>query len=311
MTSQFQIIAPTPPSLDLPPEVAGIFPGIAGEYVRRLIRLALEEDGPDLTAQGVFSPQDQAEAVLVAKQDSLVVGLPLISLIFQQMGHNSPGNCWRAEVPEGSAVKNGHTLASFFIDAITLLKAERVILNLISHLSGVANLTKQYVDQLDGTGVRLLDTRKTLPGMRYPEKYAVRMGGGYNHRMDLAQMLMIKDNHIDASGSISAAALALLAKYNPCPPLEIECRTLAEVQEAVVCRPNRILLDNMDVVMLNKVLPLIPLDIEAEISGGVSLENIRGFALACERRPADYISVGRLTHSAPVADFSIRTRTLS
>ena len=297
-------------SSDLPPEVEKIFPGLAGEYVTRLIRLALDEDGVDLTAQGVFSTEDQAEAVLVAKQDSLVAGLPLISLIFQQMGIKNPCVHWRAEVIEGAFVANGQILASFFIDTITLLKAERVILNTINHLSGVANLTKQYVDQLVGTEVRLLYTRKTLPGMRYPEKYAVRIGGGFNHRMDLAQMLMLKDNHIDACGSLIAAVTTLRSKYSPCPQLEIECRTIDEVKEATACYPDRILLDNMSYAMLNEVLPLIPRNIEAEISGGVTLENIRGYALSCRSRPADFISVGRLTHSAPVADFSIRIQSI-
>ena len=124
--------------------------------------------------------------------------------------------------------------------------------------------------------------------------------------MNLADMLMIKDNHIDAAGSITAAVEALRMRYHPCPPIEVECRNEAEVREAVACRPERILLDNMGTELLAEVLPLIPRDIEAEISGGVTLETIRELALSSRERPADFISVGRITHSAPSADFSMK-----
>ena len=160
--------------------------------------------------------------------------------------------------------------------------------------------------ELEGTGVRLLDTRKTLPGFRHLEKYAVRVAGGVNHRMNLWEMLMVKDNHIDAAGSITRAVASLREHFHPCPPIEVECRGAAEVREAVACRPARILLDNMGSAELRNVLPLIPPEIEAEISGGVTLENIRELALSSRERPADFISVGRLTHSAPSADFSMR-----
>ncbi|MBP3731346.1 MAG: nicotinate-nucleotide diphosphorylase (carboxylating), partial [Mailhella sp.] len=127
-----------------------------------------------------------------------------------------------------------------------------------------------------------------------------------NHRMDLAELLMIKDNHIDAAGTITRAVSALRRCYSPCPPIEVECRGRQEVEEAVACAPDRILLDNMDSKMLGVVLPLIPASIEAEISGGVTLDNIRELALSSSVRPADFISVGRITHSAPSADFSMR-----
>ncbi len=271
-----------------------------------LVRLALEEDGPDLTALGVFAPDDEAEAVIVAKQPTLVVGLPVIGRVFAAMGDHSAR--WEALKPEGGRAEPGETVARIHGNTIALLKAERVILNIVTHLSGVANLTRRYADALEGTATRLLDTRKTLPGQRHLEKYAVRMGGGHNHRMSLTDMLMLKDNHIDAAGSITAAVAALRARYVPCPPVEVECRTLAEVREAVAARPERIMLDNMTPERLAEALPLIPRDLEAEISGGVDLSNIRAFALACPARPADFISVGRITHSAPAADFSMRLK---
>lgn len=276
------------------------------EFLKNAIAAALEEDGPDLTAEGIFPPTASVRARIVAKEDTLVTGLPLIPLILgvhaEQGGDMAH---WQACVDEGAKVACGTEVARLHGPTVTLLKTERIILNFITHLSGIANLTRRYVDRLDGTGVRLLDTRKTLPGLRWPEKYAVRVGGGHNHRRNLTEMLMLKDNHIDAAGSITAAVRQLRTVYTPCPPIEVECRNEAEVREAVDARADRVMLDNMDVAGLAAALPLIPVQIEAEISGGVTLDNIRELALAGTRR-ADFISVGRLTHSAAAADFSMR-----
>ena len=292
------------PPFVIPADTAAALSETACAFAADLICMALEEDGPDLTSLGIFPPQDEARAYIVAKQRTLVVGLPLISLVLSVIGMDPAS--WSAEVKEGSLVESGTVVARLHGHTIQLLKAERVILNLMTHLSGVADLTRAYVEKLEGTGVRLLDTRKTLPGHRYLEKYAVLVAGGCNHRMNLADMLMIKDNHIDAAGSITKAVEALRNRYHPCPPVEVECRDEAEVREAVACRPERILLDNMTPAMLAGILPLIPREIEAEISGGVTLDTIRELALSCRTRPADFISVGRITHSAPSADFSMK-----
>ncbi len=298
------LVPPQAPAL--PPDVMAAFPGRQGLYIQNLVRLALEEDGQDLTSLGVFDPADRCEAVLVNKEPTFVVGLPLISLIFSELGSSRPWSLWKAQVEEGTRVQELEQKVTRIAGPTALvLKAERVIINFISHLSGVANLTWRYVQALEGTGVKLLDTRKTQPGMRHLEKYAVRLAGAFNHRMDLCEMLMLKDNHVDAAGSITNAVSMLRKAYSPCPPLEVECRTQDEVKEAVACQPERILLDNMDAKALAEALPLVPSHIEAEVSGGVSLENIRTLALASPRRP-DFISVGRITHSAPVADFSLR-----
>lgn len=288
----------------VPADIAAVFSETACAFAVRLIRMALDEDGPDLTSIGIFPPKEEASAYIVAKQRTLVAGLPLVSLVLAVAGMQP--DAWHAEVKDGDIVECGTVVAHLHGRTVQLLKAERIILNLMTHLSGVANLTREYVLRLEGTGVRLLDTRKTLPGQRYLEKYAVRVAGGYNHRMNLGDMLMIKDNHIDAAGSIAGAVKALRKCYTPCPPIEVECRNKAEVLEAVQCCPERILLDNMDALQLAEVLPLIPRTIEAEISGGVTLENIRRLALACRTRPADFISVGRITHSAPSSDFSMK-----
>ena len=288
----------------VPADTAAVFSDTACEFAVGLIGMALDEDGPDLTSLGIFPPEEESRAYIVAKERTLVVGLPLISLVLAVIGMKP--DSWTAEVKEGSLVEKGTVVARLHGRTMELLKAERVILNLMTHLSGVANLTRSYVERLEGTGVRLLDTRKTLPGHRYLEKYAVRVAGGVNHRMNLADMLMIKDNHIDAAGSITRAVEALRGRYSPCPPIEVECRDEAEVREAVACRPERIMLDNMGVEQLSVVLPLIPREMEAEISGGVTLETIRELALSSRERPADFISVGRITHSAPSADFSMK-----
>ncbi|MDR1857580.1 MAG: carboxylating nicotinate-nucleotide diphosphorylase [Desulfovibrio sp.] len=274
--------------------------------VRSLIRLALEEDGPDMTALGVFRHDTPMEAILRAKQDSLTVGLPLVGMVLKELG--TPFR-WRALVREGNRVPAGTHVAVIHAPAVHLLRAERVVLNMICRMSGIANLTATYVARLEGTGVRLLDTRKTDPGMRWPEKYAVAAGGGHNHRRDLREMLMLKDNHIDAAGSITDAVSALRASYSPCPPIEVECRTLEHVEQAVQMRVSRIMMDNMTAPLLGQALALVPKDIEAEVSGNVTLDTIRDIALT-RPRPPDFISVGRITHSAPSADFSMTLSTV-
>lgn len=270
-------------------------------YLRRSIELALDEDGPDLTAQGLFAADAPMHAVIRAKEDTHVVGLPVIHEVFEVMGADPHVEML---VEEASTVPAMTEVVHMEGPAIVLLKAERVILNFITHLSGIANLTARYVRELEGTGVRLLDTRKTTPCLRWPEKYAVQAGGGCNHRKNLVEMLMLKDNHIDAAGSITRAVARLRETYSPCPPIEVECRTLDHVREAVAAGADRIMMDNMGAPLLGQALELVPAHIEAEVSGGVTLETIRGIALTGPRHP-DFISVGRLTHSAVAADFSM------
>ncbi|MDR2489566.1 MAG: carboxylating nicotinate-nucleotide diphosphorylase [Desulfovibrio sp.] len=286
---------------------AAFFSGEAGAHLMRAVKDALAEDGPDLTSNAVFSPEDVLYAYIVAKQDTLLAGMPVAPIVLEESARLEPG-AWSYSSPagEGSFLRAGATALSLTGSARILLRAERVILNFISHLSGIANLTSAYVKALEGTGVRLLDTRKTLPGMRYPEKYAVLVGGGCNHRKNLGELLMLKDNHIDAAGGITPAVAALRTAYRPTPPIEVECRTLNEVAEAVACEVSRIMLDNMSPDMLRRALELVPARVEVEISGGVTLENIADIARSGATRNADFISVGRLTHSAPAADFSMR-----
>ena len=281
------------------------FTGEALALLLSTLRTSLQEDGCDLTTNAVFAPDAPLSAAIIAKEENLVAGLAILPLVLEETTLVEPG-FWQIHhtTAEGTRVGRGSEVASFSGSARVLLRAERIILNFLCHLSGIANLVHTYTSQLEGTGVRLLDTRKTLPGLRYPEKYAVLVGGGTNHRKNLREMLMLKDNHIDAAGGITPAVEALRASCRGIP-IEVECRTVADVREAAALGVERIMLDNMDDAATRQALVLVPPSIEVEISGNVTLETIRQRVFAdCPRKP-DFISVGRLTHSAPYADFSM------
>ncbi|MDC0335552.1 carboxylating nicotinate-nucleotide diphosphorylase [Pseudodesulfovibrio sp.] len=280
------------------------FQAEARMFLLATIRIALAEDASDLTSMGLFNESDMAQAMIVAKQDTIVAGLPIIPMILEFGGEDCQSHL---NVDDGDAVSAGTMVAALQGPALQLLKAERVIMNFLCHLSGIANMTAQYAEALKGTKTQLLDTRKTLPGLRFPEKYAVLAGGGKNHRLTLSDMLMLKDNHIDRAGSITQAVDALLRTHTPCPPIEVECRTLEEVEEACQCKIQRIMLDNMDEKTMKTALGAIPDSIETEISGNISLDTIREIA---ELGP-NFISVGKLTHSAPSSDFSMQFVPLS
>lgn len=287
------------------------FSGEAQAFLQQAIAASLSEDGPDITTLAIFDDLRTISAEITAKEHAVLAGLPIVPLVLEMTEEtmNTPPLTaweWKALAKEGSAVAPGTVVGELYGPARLILRAERVILNFLAHLSGIASLTAQYVHKLEGTGVTLLDTRKTLPGLRYPEKYAVLVGGGRNHRLNLGELILLKDNHIDAAGSITLAVERLRDGHLPCPPIEVECRTRAEVEEAVVCQVDRIMLDNMDIPTLGEVLPLVPEKIQTEISGGINLKNIREHALASTARRPDFISVGRITHSAPSADFSMR-----
>jgi nicotinate-nucleotide pyrophosphorylase (carboxylating) len=277
------------------------FAGASREYLLSCVDLALAEDGADLTSRAVFDSADRAAAELVAKERLVAAGLPLVALVLDRVQPGT-GDGVRLLAADGDELASGTVAARLECPTLALLKAERVFLNLVCRLSGIATLTARYAAELAGTRTRLLDTRKTTPGLRHAEKYAVLCGGGENHRLDLEEMLMLKDNHIDRAGGITPAVAALRRTYAPCPPIEVECRTLAEVDEAVAAGVDRIMLDNMDQATLRQALARVPDAIPTEISGGVSLENLRTLASL----GPTFISVGRLTHSAPAADFSLR-----
>ncbi|MDR0827951.1 MAG: carboxylating nicotinate-nucleotide diphosphorylase [Desulfovibrio sp.] len=288
------------------------FQGDARLCLMQSIRAALLEDGPDLTSNAVFSPEDMRTAAIVAKEDSLLAGLPILNLVLEETAAFERGS-WRVAnmAADGDFVRCGACVARITGSAPLLLRAERVILNFICRLSGIANLTRKYVQALQGTGVGLLDTRKTAPGLRYPDKYAVLVGGGLNHRKNLAELLMLKDNHIEAAGGITLAVERLRSFYPSGPGIEVECRSPEEALESAACGVQRIMLDNMSRDMIHSTLDLLPKSVEVEISGGVDLANIRELAALGGKRKADFISVGRITHSALVADFSMKIGALA
>ena len=268
-------------------------------YLRRSIELALDEDGPDLTAQGLFAADAPMHAVIRAKEDTHVVGLPVIHEVFEVMGADPHVEML---VEEASTVPAMTEVVRMEGPAIVLLKAERVILNFITHLSGIANLTARYVRELEGTGVRLLDTRKTTPCLRWPEKYAVQAGGGCNHRKNLVEMLMLKDNHIDAAGGVTRAIEMARAHASFTTTVEIECENLDMVREAVEAGADIIMFDNMTHDDMAAAIELIAGRAKTECSGNVDASNIRALA----DLGVDFISSGALTHSAPILDLSLK-----
>jgi len=265
-----------------------------------LIKLALVEDGEDLTSNGIFGDEDYTSAYIVAKEDCIASCLPLVDIILKCLSNKNKVTYF---VLDSEKIKKNTKLVEIYGRTKEILKAERIILNFLGHTFGVATYTKQYVDKLAKSKIKVLDTRKTTPGMRYLDKYSVLMGGGSNHRMDLSHMLMIKDNHIDRAGSITKAVKLLQEKYkDKCPPIIVECRNIEEVKEASSLKIKRILLDNMTPQDVKNCLKYIPDHIEVEVSGGITLKNISNFS----HLTINYISVGALTKNAPCIDLSMR-----
>lgn len=289
------------------PDFDRYFSGRARERLLRAVDLALDEDGRDLATRAIFPPSARLTGQITAKAGFLLAGLPMAAVVLERLTVLSPEDeraPWKV-IPlaaEGERLERGRPVCRIESSAWTLLKAERVILNFMARMSGVATATAACVAALKESRTRLLDTRKTLPGLRWPDKYAVRVGGGFNHRMDLEEMLMLKDNHVDACGDVQGAVRLLRERLAPCPPIEVECRTLAEVDVAVAAGVNRIMLDNMDVETMRLALARVPKPIETEISGNVTLERLPELG----RLGADYVSMGAITHSAPAADMSLK-----
>lgn len=288
--------------------------------IESLLELALIEDqaAHDTTTQLTVPPTLRATATILARQEMTVCGLGVVPRFLEIYARLCPtdGAHTRFEVishPEifdGVRVHDGQTLAVIRHNAQTLLSVERVILNLMQHLSGISTATRRYVDAIEGTGARVLDTRKTVPGLRTLEKYAVLTGGGVNHRLDLASGILIKNNHIALGGGVTRAVQAALAHRQPGQRVQVEVRTPDELNDALAAGAEALLLDNMtpaqtaaSVARIRQHTSSRPgLWIPAEASGGIVLDNIRAYAEA----GVDFISVGALTHSAKAADISMR-----
>jgi len=264
-----------------------------------LIELAIAEDiGPgDATSEAVLPVGLELHGRIVAKSVGVVAGLPVAEAVFSRV---DPALRFTTHVRDGAKVGPGDLVAEVTGPGRGMLAAERIALNFLQRLSGIATLTRAFVDAVDGTGATILDTRKTHPGYRLLEKYAARMGGGQNHRMSLHDMMMVKDNHIDAAGGITAAVERARAGY-PDLLIEVEVSNLDELRETLVLEPDRILLDNMGLDEMRAAVEIAAGRTPLEASGNVNLETVAAIAAT----GVDYISVGALTHSAPALDLSM------
>ena len=282
----------TPPPCPLTPEQTAAF-----------LADLLREDGidpatglGDATTEAVVPADARAEAAAVAREAMVAAGVDLALGVFRALD----GDLWAtAHVADGERVEPGTALFTVRGAARPILVGERTALNLLQHLSGIATLTRRYADAIAGTGAILLDTRKTIPGLRRLAKYATACGGAQNHRRDLASGIMIKDNHLVAAGGVAAALNRLPREVQL--PIELECDTLTQVEAGLAAGVNRLLLDNMDLNTLSAAVELAAGRAELEASGGVTLNSIRKIA----ETGVDFISVGRLTQSAPAIDIGL------
>ncbi|SYZ72045.1 Nicotinate-nucleotide pyrophosphorylase (carboxylating) [Candidatus Zixiibacteriota bacterium] len=281
----------------------------------RQVELALMEDvGPgDITTLGCI-PGEPAEAEIVAKSEGVVAGLPLVELVFHQLDQKI---IVESPLHDGGHFSRGDKVISIKGSRRAIMTGERSALNFLGHLSGVATLTARFVEKAKGSGAKILDTRKTIPGMRYLEKYAVTCGGGENHRFGLYDMVLIKDNHIASCGSIIKAVEQVRAflkseefkKRFVIDPaeveIEVEVENEAQLKEAVKCGVRRLLLDNQSIDGLSRLVKTaraLDSEIKLEASGNMTLDRVAGVAAT----GVDYISIGALTHSAAASDFSLR-----
>ena len=266
-----------------------------------IIKNALVEDmnAGDLSTESVAPAARAAEVELIAKAAGVIAGLDVFERTFQLL---DPACALEARVADGDEVAPGQLLGVLRGDVRALLSGERVALNFLQRMSGIATCTHEMAAALEGTGTLLVDTRKTTPGLRLFEKEAVRIGGGHSHRYNLSSAVMLKDNHIDAAGGIGPAVAAARARASFTCTVEVECEDLAMVAEAVAAGADIIMLDNMDHTSMAAAIELIDGRAKTEVSGNVDAGNIRALA----DLGVDYISSGALTHSAPILDLSLK-----
>lgn len=264
-----------------------------------ILQRALDEDlgASDLTTDAVLPERVEALGSFLANESLVVAGLPGVERLF---GLLDPGLRFRPLIEEGAQVGRG-LLAEIRGDARPLLRGERVALNFLQRLSGIATLTRRFVSRLEGTKTRIRDTRKTTPGLRLLERYAVRVGGGTNHRFGLYDAVLIKENHAQVAGGVGEATRRARARYAGERPVQVEVRDEAELRAALAAGADALLLDNMTVEQVDTAVALVASRVPVEASGGIGLDNVRAYA-ECG---VDFISVGAITHSAPAADISV------
>ena len=266
--------------------------------VRAAVEVALAEDvgKGDITTQAIIPSGARLRAIIVARQPIVVAGVPVAVEVFRRIDRESE---IEIEAPDGSKVDSGAIIARLDGKASAILPAERTALNFLQTLSGIATLTRKFVDRIEGTGAVLLDTRKTLPGLRALSKYATAVGGATNHRMRLDDGVLIKDNHVAVAGGVAEAVRR--AKAKGLKNVEIECDTVDQVRQALAAGADRLLLDNMSLAMLREAVDVTAGRVPLEASGGVTLETIRAIA----ETGVDFVSVGAITMSAPSVDIGL------
>lgn len=271
------------------------------DQIDRVIKMSLEEDMPfgDITTENIISEDSVSKARFIAKESGIVAGLPVAERTFYLIDQRVRFQILK---PEGSLVEKGDVIAIVEGPTIAILEGERTALNLLQRLSGVATRTHKLAVLIEGTSAHVVDTRKTTPGLRYLEKYAVRIGGGQNHRFSLSDGVLIKDNHIAAAGGVHAAVSAVRGKIPHTIRIEVETENLDMVQEALDAGADIIMLDNMDNEQMTQAVNLIAGRALVEASGDIDEERIRGVA----DTGVDIISVGRITHSVKSLDISLR-----
>ena len=275
--------------------------GLDPDEMERLVRAALDEDfryGPDITTEATV-PDKHITIEVTAREPGTLAGIPLARAVLDAVGQDHKLTVIRED---GDAIAAGETVLRLSGQASYCLGVERTLLNFLTHLSGVATVTRSWVDAVAGTGAVIRDTRKTLPGLRAPQKYAVRCGGGQNHRMGLGDAALIKDNHVAAAGGVGPAIQAVRA-HAPGVLLEVECDTLAQVRESLEAGARLILLDNMNLSTMRAAVEIARgfSGVRLEASGGLRLENARDVAST----GVDYLSVGALTHSSRALDLGV------
>lgn len=267
--------------------------------LREIIRASLLEDirGSDITTEAIVPEDMKGKAVLVIKEDCVVSGLEAFTAIFEEMG----GVDIELNVNDGDKIPANTEAAYIKGNLRSILIGERTALNFLMHLCGIATLTRHFVEAVAGSGVRITDTRKTIPLLRMLEKKAVRDGGGYNHRFSLSDGVLIKDNHIAIAGSVGKAVEMARRNAHHLLRIEVEIERLCQIEEALDAGADVIMLDNMELEDIRRAIEIIKGRVPVEVSGGVTLENIQEIA---KYRP-DFISIGRLTHSAKAIDISL------
>jgi len=272
------------------------------ENFNNLLKLALLEDlgdSGDVTSRAIFDDNQLTSAVLKSKDAGVLAGISFFSQVFVKVDSRIRV---KKQMNDGDLLKPGDLVATVTGPVAAILEAERTAINFLSFMSGIATCTADHIKAAEDKGhVVILDTRKTLPGYRTLSKYAVKMGGGQNHRMGLYDMVMIKDNHIDASGSIRSAVSKVRDKWGDHYRIEVECRTLDEVKEALECKVDVIMLDNMSPEVTAEAVALRKGGVEFEASGNMDLDKIKKY----NKTGVDYISIGKLTHSVKAFDFSL------